>query len=155
MGHGAFSFHSRYHPPKKEPLSPTRTRHCRLPLPQNTWSEHIDTTPACTCVHTHRADVAVGWAEGKRSHVPYLFGKLLRESVYLFTVIFPFYGENQLRWGSLSLLFALFSASSDVETHWSAYTLESTSLVGKSGRVTDGNWSQFRTWFLLHRSSTL
>jgi hypothetical protein len=34
------------------------------------WSEHIGTTPACTCVHTHRVDVAAGWAEGNRSLDP-------------------------------------------------------------------------------------
>ena len=28
------------------------------------------TTPACKCVHTHRADVVAGWAEGNRSLTP-------------------------------------------------------------------------------------
>ena len=36
MGRGAFSSHPRYHLPKKEPLSPPRTRHCRVPHPQST-----------------------------------------------------------------------------------------------------------------------
>jgi hypothetical protein len=46
MGRGVFSSHSRYHPPqKKEPLSPTRTRHYGPPYPQSTPEQTREKNP--------------------------------------------------------------------------------------------------------------